>query len=199
MSDALTVQGWVRLPGVLSPAEVDAVVEACVRLLDEPPERRRRGDRPHGGTRHLMELDDRVPVVAALLARPPLTDAVTAVVGLGARIDQVSYRSPQPTHGGQSLHADDVPKLDAGPDRVATAIVALTDFTADNGATRVVPGSHRRPDLQRAPASLPSHPDEIVLTGHAGDAFVFSGHLLHSGTTNRSPHERPALQITWRR
>ena len=46
---------------------------------------------------------------------------------------------------------------------------------------------------------MSSHPDEVLLTGDAGDAFVFSGHLLHSGTPNRSADERPALQVTWRR
>lgn len=89
-----------------------------------------------------------------------------------------------------------MPTLDPLPDRVATAIVALVPFTAENGATRVVPGSHRRIDLQRRSGGLSSHPDERTLTCAAGDAFVFSGHLLHSGTPNRSDHERPALQIT---
>ena len=97
------------------------------------------------------------------------------------------------------LHADDAPKLDDAPSRVATAIVTLVEFTDTNGATRVVPGSHRRPDLQRRSGSLDSHPDEMTLTGPAGTAFVFDGHLLHSGTINRSDADRPALQITWRR
>ncbi len=175
------------------------ILDSCRALLGEPEDRRRRGDRPHGGTRHLMELDDRVPQVSSLLALPSLVEAVTAIVGPDALADQVSFRSPQPGHGGQSLHADDVPKLDDGPDRVATAIVTLAEFTPTNGATRVVPGSHRRPDLQRMAGSLHTHPDEMLLIGACGDAFVFSGHLLHSGTPNRSASERPALQITWRR
>ena len=196
---ASTDRGWIHLRQLVSPGEVDAILAACAALLDEPAELRRRGDRPAGGTRHLMELDDRIPAVDLLLGRPALVDAVTAIVGTGVHLDQVSFRSPQPGHGGQSLHADDVPKLDDGPDRVATAIVALTDFTTANGATRVVPGSHRRPDLQRAAGSLDAHQAETLLTGMRGDAFVFSGHLLHGGTTNTSRSDRPALQITWRR
>ena len=80
-----------------------------------------------------------------------------------------------------------------------TAVVALCDFTPDNGATSVIPGSHRRPDLQRRSGSLEYHPDELVLTGPAGTAFVFCGHLLHRGTRNRSTASRPALQVSWGR
>lgn len=96
------------------------------------------------------------------------------------------------------LSPDEVASVLADCDRVATAIVALTEFTEANGSTRVVPGSHRRPDLQRVAGNLDSHPDEISFTGPAGTALIFSGHLLHSGTQNNSTTERPALQLTWR-
>lgn len=195
----IAASGWVRLPSLLSPSEVETILAECDPLLAEPLERQRLGDRPHGGTRHLMELDERVDLVHAVMERHSLVQAVDVVVGPSAVPIQVSLRSPRPGHGGQSLHTDDVPLLGGGPDRVATAIVALTAFTSANGATRVVPGSHRRPDLQVRAGALASHPDEVLLIGGAGDAFVFSGHLLHSGTVNVSDHDRPALQITWRR
>lgn len=77
------------------------------------------------------------------------------------------------------------------------AIVSLCDFTDENGATAVLPGSHRRPDLQRRPREL-STSAEVLLTGPAGTAFVFSAHLVHRGTKNRSGQDRPALQALWR-
>ena len=192
-------QGWAAIPHLLSDDEVAAARSVCAELLRLPPTERRAGDKPAAGTHHLNELDDRSDLIRSLVERPLLTELVSTI--LGPRFDrcQVSYRSPQPSFGAQKLHADDLPKQAIGPDTIATAIVALTPFTADNGATRVVPGSHRRPDLQRRSGNLDHHPDEIVLTGHAGTAFVFSGHLLHSGTRNRSGSERPALQLLWRR
>ena len=136
--------------------------------------------------------------MADLLSRAPLVDAVSSIIGLCGAPAQVSYRSPQPGFGSQKLHTDDAPKLDDGPDRAATAIVALVDFTASNGATRVVSGSHRRPDLQRLAGNLERHDDEELVLLERGSAVVFSGHLLHSGTTNSRDAERPALQFVWR-
>ncbi|MDH3301602.1 MAG: hypothetical protein OES24_13950 [Acidimicrobiia bacterium] len=39
-------------------------------------------------------------------------------------------------------------------------------------------------------------PDGIVLTGRAGGMFVFSRHVLNSGTKNRSTTPRPAFHIS---
>ena len=40
---------------------------------------------------------------------------------------------------------------------------------------------------------------EVALTGPAGTASVFSSHLLHRGSRNRSPAPRPSVQAIWRR
>jgi len=189
--------GWIALPNLLALDEITDVLAECDQLLSLPAEDRSVGDKPVAGTRHLMELDHRVPLIDEIASRPRLVAELRAILGQQFSRRQVSYRCPQPGYGSQQLHTDDLPKRDTGPDRVATAIIALTDFTAENGPTRVVPGSHQRPDLQRQAGSLQWHPDEVQMIGAAGTAFVFSGHLLHSGTMNRSTADRPALQLTW--
>lgn len=186
------------VPGLLSAGDIEAITADLERLASLHESDRHHRDRPSAGTRHLNDLAVRSTLVADAVTRPALIELVRAVIGEVPQPTEVGWRCPQPGFGGQSLHADDLPKLDAGPDRVATAIIALVDFTADNGATRVVPGSHRRPDLQQAAAHIDTHPDEVVLTGPAGAAFVFSGHLLHAGGRNRSDHDRSALQVVWR-
>ena len=190
--------GWTALPGFLSRPETLEVLEICDALLELPPEKRRARDKVAAGTRHLGELDERSVIIDEILDRESLVTIVADILGPVFRRDEIGYRSPQPSFGGQMLHADDPPRPETGPATVATAIVSLTDFTPDNGATRLVPGSHRRPDLQRMSGSLADHPDQITLTGQSGTAFVFSGHVLHSGTTNRSSRERPALHVVWR-
>jgi len=190
--------GWATVEGLMTLQERRAVLDASAELLGLPPEQRWAGDKPNQGTKHLTNLDERIPVVAEVLTRSSLTDVVADILGPHFALSQASYRNPQPGFGGQKLHADDLHKLDQGPNTVATALVSLVDFTPTNGATRIVPGSHRRPDLQRRAGSLDRHDEEILLTGSAGTAFVFSGHLLHSGTVNHSSDDRPALQLLWR-
>ncbi len=191
--------GWIALPGILSPTEIRDVLAVCDSLLQLPAAERRPRDKVASGTHHLCELDDRSRFIDVLVDRQPLMDVVTDILGPQFRRDEIAYRSPQPSFGGQKLHADDPPKLDNGPATVATAIIALTDFTVSNGATRLVPGSHLRPDLQRLSGSLENHDDQVTLTGSRGTAFMFSGHVLHSGTTNNSGGHRPALHLVWRR
>ena len=191
--------GYAMIERFLDRTEVEAVLAECDRLFNLAPEQRHHRDKFSHGTRHLEDLSARSEVIAEIVERVELLDVVAAIVGPNPTPQVMSYRCPQPGFGGQKLHADDVPKLDDAPELAATAIVALVDFASDNGSTRFVPGSHRRPDLQRSAGSLESHPDEQVFLGEAGTAFVYSGHLLHAGGENRSSADRPALQLTWRR
>lgn len=187
--------GWVRIDRLITgerAAELAARLASFAAGLADPGP----GDKPHGGTRRLGRLEGRFPETLDLVDR--LAPTVDQILPGGGRLMEIAYRAPGPGFGGQRLHADDTPKPPLDPDRCATAIVALVDFTGENGSTRVVPGSHLRPDLQREAARLERHPDEVHLTGPAGTAFVFSGHLLHSGTENRSAAPRPALQLTFR-
>jgi ectoine hydroxylase-related dioxygenase (phytanoyl-CoA dioxygenase family) len=69
---------------------------------------------------------------------------------------------------------------------------AMTDFTAENGATRVVPGSQTWP-WSRKPA-----PDEIaqaVMT--RGSVLFYTGSVIHSGGENRSAAPRTGLNVDY--
>ncbi len=71
-------------------------------------------------------------------------------------------------------------------------IWALTDFTRENGATRVVPGSNHWPDSQRAER------EEITQAEmSAGSVLVYSGSVIHSGGRNDSADTRVGLNITY--
>ncbi|WP_063024941.1 phytanoyl-CoA dioxygenase family protein [Nocardia niwae] len=68
----------------------------------------------------------------------------------------------------------------AGPEVTLNFLIALTDFTEDNGATRVIPGSNHWPDFQDR-----GTPDQTVpATMKAGDALFFSGKTAHGGGAN---------------
>jgi ectoine hydroxylase-related dioxygenase (phytanoyl-CoA dioxygenase family) len=72
-------------------------------------------------------------------------------------------------------------------------IWALTDFTEENGATHVIPGSHDWP-LERNPKS----PNEsIQATMTRGSVLCYSGTVVHGGGANRSEAARIGLNVTY--
>ena len=194
---ALDRLGWVAIPGLLTPGEAASIAQRCRAALAVDRDVRP-GDKFTSGTRRVASLLDRLPEIAVLFDRPELRDRVTHLIGRAIPVSDVAFRCPQPGFGQQSLHTDDLPIGAAGECRAVTSIVALCDFTSTNGATAVVSGSHRRPDLQRRAKRLDLRDAEVVLAGTAGTAFLFSAHLLHRGTLNRSDQPRPALQAQWR-
>lgn len=193
--EALDREGWVAVP-VLRREVAGDLAARCSAVLDQLD--LLAGDKRGGGTRRMAGVLERVPEAAPIFEHSDLLLAVAHLIGPDVPLGDVAFRCPQPGFGEQTFHADDLPLERSTDSRAVTAIVALGDFGPVNGSTAVVPGSHRRPDLQRQAARLPTS-TEVVLTGPAGTAFVFSAHLVHRGTRNRSSHPRPALQATWRR
>ena len=71
-------------------------------------------------------------------------------------------------------------------------IWAMTDFTAENGATQVVPGSTGWPDDRKAT------PDEIAQAiMPAGSVLLYTGSVFHGGGENRSASDRIAVNLTY--
>jgi len=96
----------------------------------------------------------------------------------------------QPGEIAQLAHHDDgfypIPRPRAP--LTAATIWAIDDFTADNGATMVIPGSHRwgqrppNPEDQAIPVVMP-----------AGSCVFFVGTLWHGGGANNTTRERLAV------
>ena len=92
-----------------------------------------------------------------------------------------------PGEGGQALHRDDGAffwSRNFGREARLQVMIALTDFTAENGGTMVVPGSHHWDD-ERQPRPEEAIPTEMT----AGSALLFLGGVYHGGGTNRTDKE----------
>ncbi|HXC50827.1 MAG TPA: phytanoyl-CoA dioxygenase family protein [Candidatus Limnocylindrales bacterium] len=107
--------------------------------------------------------------------------------------------TPQPVHSDDSFHLLPRPR----PMISLSTIVAVDAFTADNGATSIIPGSHLW-DEERASAQYsfrPGHDENMESLARqaipaimpAGAAIVFSGTLLHGGGANSSNAPRLAF------
>ena len=94
-----------------------------------------------------------------------------------------------PGQSTQALHrdADNWPNMNRpnGFEVTLSCMFAIEDFTVENGATRVVPGSHRWDDYERR--ATPGEVTQAVMP--AGSGMIYSGRVLHGGGANVSSDE----------
>jgi ectoine hydroxylase-related dioxygenase (phytanoyl-CoA dioxygenase family) len=78
---------------------------------------------------------------------------------------------------------------------VCNVVWMLDAFTPHNGATRVVPGSHRSQQIPQQVLADPEapHPEELLALGDAGTIAVVNAHTWHGGTANTTPYPRLAM------
>jgi len=109
-----------------------------------------------------------------------------------------------PGAGEQWLHRDELVWSDVPwphPELQLASVLAFVDFTRDNGATRVVPGSHRWPDRGRPGGeqlATPVAPEQIAYAEMpAGSAVVYSGGTIHAGGANVTDVPRRAAHLSY--
>jgi hypothetical protein len=193
-------EGWVALPGLLGPDDCHNTLEAVSRLVERARVEPGARDRVTGGTLHLDALHTSPEPLPEVWADERVLAVVRHHLGPEAVVADATYRAPLPGHGAQTLHADWPAPIYDAQWQVCNALIALVDINEQAGATRVVPGTHRTPDSRfRAKSPTDRHPRQVLLAGAAGTAFVFSGHLLHSGTVNGTDAPRHALLVNYRR
>ncbi|WP_367257199.1 phytanoyl-CoA dioxygenase family protein [Pseudomonas sp. stari2] len=136
---------------------------------------------------------DTDPTVQAVCRLPQLLAVVGELIGEHFFISQVEGREPLANGGHQQLHRD----LSAQrPGDTVIALVYLDDYGPENGATRIVPGSHR-PALGEPPFDFSDESRSVQLTGNAGDILIFDADLIHAGSLNPAGARRRTLLITY--
>jgi ectoine hydroxylase-related dioxygenase (phytanoyl-CoA dioxygenase family) len=196
---ALDEQGYLILHGIIDRSWVN---ELCAAFEEAVAADRQTPTGKESGTRHPVNLLNRSKTFHGICAQPKAMAAIHHILRRPFRLSQFSGRDPLPGYGQQGLHTDWMPRAANEPAWVVTAIWMLDDFTKDNGATRIVPGTHRLPGQIPKAMADPSahHPDELIVVGQAGSVLLFNGHLWHSGTRNNSRGSRRALQsVFWAR
>jgi ectoine hydroxylase-related dioxygenase (phytanoyl-CoA dioxygenase family) len=192
--DRLDRDGYAPLTGVLTGQQLTTMRGRLAELLAAEGQRAGLEVHQEAGTDRLADLVNKDPVFDVCFTDPRLLACVAHVLG-EFKLSSLNFRAALPGHGQQALHAEGRPVTDPADYQVCNSIWLLDDFTVDNGATRVVPGSHRS---GRAPGDAMSdvraaHPEELLLLAPAGTVVVFNSHLWHGGTVNRSPAPRRAL------
>jgi ectoine hydroxylase-related dioxygenase (phytanoyl-CoA dioxygenase family) len=189
--EALDCEGYVVLRGVLDADTCAAVIDVFERRYvpghqSQPP----RGP----GARHAMLEDE--PLACRACLAPPLLASAYHVLRRRFFLGGVQGRDPRPGGGYQRMHRDWTEM--EGPSPTVIALAFLDPFSPANGATRVLPGTHKLAGGANAFKHLsPDCPDQVIVEGEAGDVLVMDGYLAHSGTRNATSQPRRNLQIAY--
>lgn len=134
------------------------------------------------------EIYSRIPLHENVL---PIVDGV---LDSGCLVSSLSSIAILPGETAQPIHADDqlIPIPKPHPPTVCNTMWALTDFTEANGATRLVPGTHKRENPEYG-----KDYDSIAAEMTKGSVLVWNGSLWHGGGANRTDERRVGIAMNY--
>src|SRR3954468_11671717 len=185
--DALEGDGYCIVDGLLSPSEVAAARASLVDVLAATPEGR--NDFEGYKTQRVYALFAKTRAFDEPAIHPLLLGVLDRILG-HYQLSAPTGIQIGPGEKAQVLHRDEsiypLPR-DFG-NVVVNTMWALDDFTAANGATRLVPGSHQWNDR------MPTASDPLVTaTMPAGSVMFYVGRIWHGGGANAT--DRPRLGV----
>lgn len=153
------------------------------------------------GAQRLSNLPNKDSLFRRLLADPYILDASFQIIGGEMKFSSATMREPKPGQGEQKIHVDWTPRdTETTPFAGCIAYLYLDDSTPENGALRVIPGSHRRlgpPEAQMDVRRRSS--DEIQVPARRGDLIVMNIQTWHAGAANVNGDRRRVIAVNYRR
>lgn len=193
---ALRHDGAVILHGLVAP-EVTGAVAAELRPYFDTEGATPQNDFNGYKTLRVSGILARSATAVELIGHPRLLEVADAVLlphCITYRIGSTTGIEIWPGEAPQFLHRDDgiYPIRMPGIEWQISANWALTDFTLENGATCVIPGSHRWKEPRQ-----PAEEDVVQAAMPAGSVLVYLGSVLHGGGANHSNRPRMGLVNTY--
>ena len=200
---SLDAEGYLPLHDVLTSEEAGRLAERVDAILAEEGDAAGRELHASPMIKHPTEkgaarLSDLVNKDAAFdvcFTHPRVLAAIAHVLDGPFKLSSLNSRASLPGHGLQALHADWPRATTPGVYYVCNSIWLLDDFTSENGATRLVPGTHRsgRTPTEALDNPQAAHPNEIQLVAPRGTVVIFNSHTWHGGTLNQTDVPRRAI------
>ena len=187
--------GTLSIRNLATADQMDRVLADLAPYIAKTP----RGKDKFSGlnTTRTGNLFGRSPSCADLVLNPLVSDVAERVLlpHEGIQIGETSAMRIGPGAAAQTLHRDDgnMRWIHPGPDCLLTVVFAASDFRKDNGATWVVPGSHRWGE-----DAEPSREQAVQAEMPKGSVLMWVGSLYHGAGANLSDEFRTALLFDFR-
>lgn len=193
--DQLDRDGFLPLPGILTVEQVRQFGARLDELVQIEGENAGKEVHQEAGTDRLSDLINKDAMFDVCFTHPRVLAAIHHVLGQEFKLSSLNFRAALPGQGLQALHCDWKGPVEPGDYYVCNSIWLLDDFTAENGSTRVVPGSQRwgKTPQQAMDDPRAAHPNEVLLLAPAGTVVIFNSHTWHGGTLNRTSQRRRAM------
>jgi ectoine hydroxylase-related dioxygenase (phytanoyl-CoA dioxygenase family) len=188
-------EGYTILPNAIEPDFVEEIDQTLLQLERDlgtvPAENLFEGVR----TTRVYNLLLHGPTFERIPVHPNVLPVVEGVLDPGLLISSLSSISIGPDEQPQPIHADDqlIPLPRPHVPIICNTMWAITDFTEENGATRLIPGSHLRPE---APNPLERY-DSIAAEMEKGSVLVWVGSLWHGGGANLTDARRVGIAMNY--
>jgi len=193
--DFLDLNGYLPLGRILTPEQIANMIRRLDKLAELEGEDAGKELHQEGGTIRVSNLVNKGPMFQIGFSHPRVLAAVQHVIGPRFKLSSLDCRMALPGQGHQAFHADWRSGVAPGDYYVCNSMWLLDDFTVENGATRVVPGSHRsgKHPKDALEDAAQRHPQEIQLTAPSGTVIVFNSHLWHAGGLNQTDSPRHGM------
>lgn len=192
--EAIARDGFTIVENAIEPDLVDALAQALARLERELGAKPAMNGFEGHRTVRIYNLLAHDPMFARIPVHANILPVVEGVLDEGCLISSLSSIAIDPGETAQPIHADDqvIPLEKPHRPIVCNSMWALTDFTEANGATRLVPGSHRKPNPEYGGAY-----ETIAAEMPRGSVLMWDGALWHGGGANRTDTRRTGIAMNY--
>ena len=195
----LDEDGYLVLPDLMGPELLREVREHVDELFAQEGEAAGSEFKQEPGARRLANLVDKGEVFERVILMPRVLECMEQVLGPRFKLSSLNVRSANPYGDcAQPLHADSGAIADEQGYWVCNSVWMLDDFTPENGATRMIPGSHRWRRLP-TPGTYETQAGERLVLGRAGTVVIMNAHMWHGASANRTDGERRAMHVYYTR
>ncbi len=198
--EAIERDGYTIIEDVLKPDSVDAIAKRVREIEKETLEETERGGPGNGSsqlrTAGLLQLD---PLFREIPILPDVLPVVQGILGIECLLSTFSAIDVLPGENKQPIHPDDahIPLPRPHQPVTCTCMVAIDDFTIENGAPRLLRGSHKTAGAPDDGTDTRKADGMIAAEMRAGSVVAFNGSLLHQAADNESDAPCLGLEVSY--